>query len=137
VRGGVEWVRRNPNGFARRSFMNWKNKIWKYVTACVVLLIVLNPEMAQLAFFIDAVGLEVFLMLLEVQFLAFLGLFFGAALKPILSYIISSHSQRFPLFSWEAIRELPRYFIQAVPPPVFLMNMLVVMVSVGIIFDVH
>ncbi len=117
--------------------MNWKNKIWKYVTACVVLLIVLNPEMAQLSFFIDAVGLEVFLMLLEVQFLAFLSMFFGAAIKPILSYIISSYSQRLPLFSWEAIRELPRYFILALPAPVILMNMLVVMVSIGIIFDVH
>jgi hypothetical protein len=117
--------------------MNLKNKIWKYVTACVVLLIVLNPEMAQLALFIDAVGLEMFLMLLEVQFLAFLGMFFGARIKPILSYIINLYSQRFPLFSWKAIREHLRYFILAVPAPVFVMNMLVAMVGVGIVFNVH
>ena len=40
--------------------MNIKNKIWKYATAAIVILIMLNPEFAELALFIDAIGLEMF-----------------------------------------------------------------------------
>jgi len=117
--------------------MNWKNKIWKYLTAFVVLLIILNPEMIQLALFIDAVGLEMFLMLLEVQFLALLGMFFNTKIKPIFSYIINFYSQYFLTFSWKNIKEHPENLMLAVPSPAALMNMLVFLVAVGIILNAH
>jgi len=117
--------------------MNWKNKIWKYLTAIVVVLIVLNPETVQLAFFIDAVGLEMFLMLLEVQFLALLGMFFNTKIKPLLSYIINLYSQHFLTFSWQTIKEHPENLMLAVPTPAFVMNMLVFMVAIGIILNIH
>ena len=55
--------------------MSWKNTIWKFATAVVVILIILNPEMIELALFIDAIGLEMFFMLLEVQTLMLLNSF--------------------------------------------------------------
>jgi hypothetical protein len=43
----------------------------------VVLLVILNPETADLAAFVHAVGLDVFLLLLEIQFLVVLGAAIG------------------------------------------------------------
>lgn len=57
--------------------MNWKNKFWKYATTIVIIFIVLNPEMIELALFIDAIGLEMFLMLLEIQALTILSAYFN------------------------------------------------------------
>lgn len=105
--------------------MNWKNKIWKYLTAFVVLFFILNPEFAQLGLFIDAIGLEMFLMLLEVQFLALLGVFFNTKIKPIFSYIKKSYSQHFMIFSLSDIKEKPESLMLAVPSSATLMHVLV------------
>ncbi len=64
-----------------------KSKIWKYATVLVVILIIFNPEMSELAIFVDAVGLEVFLMLLEIQLLAILSVFFNCKIVPIYTYL--------------------------------------------------
>ena len=117
--------------------MNWKNKIWKYLTAFVVLLIILNPELAQLALFIDAIGLEMFLMLLEVQFLAILGMFFNSKIKPIFSYLTNLYSRHFLTFSWKNIKEHPENIMLAVPSPAVLMNTLVILVAASIILNAH
>ena len=63
--------------------MSWKNRLWKYATALVVVLLFLNPEMAQLALFIDAAGLELFLLLIEIQVIGFLGALFGTRVTPL------------------------------------------------------
>ena len=63
--------------------MNIKNKIWKYATAAIVILIMLNPEFAELALFIDAIGLEMFFMLIEVQFIAITGALLNTKIKLI------------------------------------------------------
>lgn len=39
----------------------WKTQFWRYATTIVIVLIILNPEMLQLGFFIDGVGLEIFI----------------------------------------------------------------------------
>jgi hypothetical protein len=62
-----------------------KENVWKYATAVVVVLIILNPEMIELALFIDAVGLEMFLMLFEVQVLMILGVLLNNKIKPAIS----------------------------------------------------
>lgn len=63
---------------------DWKHKIWKYVTFAVVILIALNPELLHLGLFIDTLGLEVFLLLVEVQVIVWLGVFLDEAAKPLL-----------------------------------------------------
>jgi hypothetical protein len=64
-----------------------KNKAWRYVTALVVVLIILNPEMAELALFVDAIGLDIFLMLFEVQVVALIGVLFNNRIRPILIFV--------------------------------------------------
>ena len=116
--------------------MNWKNKTWKYLTAFVVVLIILNPETVQLAFFIDAIGLEMFLMLLEIQVLALLGMFFNTKIKPIFSYIIGLYSRHFLTASWKDIKEKPENLMLAVPTPATLMYLLVLSAAIGVILNV-
>ena len=50
--------------------MNIKKSIWKYATIIFVALTILNPEIFELALFVDAIGLDIFLLLLEIQLIA-------------------------------------------------------------------
>jgi hypothetical protein len=65
--------------------MNWKKKLWKYATGIVVVLLVLNPEMLGLALFIDAFGLEMLVILIEIQATVVLGHLFGPRLYPVIN----------------------------------------------------
>jgi len=95
----------------------------------------LNPEMIQLAFFIDVVGFEMFVMLLEFQILAFLGVLFNAEIKPKISYIINLFTRHFLMNSWKNIKEKPEILILAVPGQAVLMYMLVFLVAISIVFN--
>ena len=53
--------------------MNLKKTFWKYISIIFVSFIILNPEMFELALFINTVGLDLFLLLLEIQLLAITG----------------------------------------------------------------
>jgi hypothetical protein len=66
-----------------------KNKLWKIATAFVVLFLVLNPETIELAIFINTIGLELFLMLLEAQVLVFLAGVYGKNIKRSFIYLIN------------------------------------------------
>lgn len=101
------------------------------------MLLILNPEMIQLALFIDAVGLDVFLMLIEVQFLAFLGLFFNTKIKPLFLYIKNFYSQHALIFSWKNIKAHPKNLMFSVPSPATLMNTLVILVAISVLFNSH
>jgi len=50
--------------------MNWCNKTLKYLTVLIVVMLVLSPETAQLGLFIDAAGLDLLIILFEIQLLA-------------------------------------------------------------------
>ncbi len=117
--------------------MNLKGKIWKYATAFVVVLIILNPEMAELALFIDAIGLEMFLMLLEAQVLAIIGVFINENIKPAYAFMKHLCLKYRPIISWNFIKEESKGLILVVPGPVILMNILVVLVTIGIVLNVH
>lgn len=109
--------------------MNWKHKAWKYATAFVVVLIMLNPEMNMLALFVDAVGLEMFLLLLEIQVSAILG---TLLIEPSLDYVqrlLAKHSMRLSL---NYIMEVPESYILAIPTPATLMHMIVFSAAIGI-----
>ena len=106
--------------------MNWKNKIWKYATALVVVLILLNPEMASLALFIDAIGLELFLILLEIQLIAILSVLFNTKIKPVLVYM-----QR----TVNCIINKPEQLIWVTPAPASLMHILVFSTAIGVMFN--
>jgi hypothetical protein len=65
---------------------NWKRKLWKYATVTVAVLFALNPEAVSFALFIDAIGLETIVMLLEMQFLAVVSAFFDK-IRTIFAYV--------------------------------------------------
>lgn len=115
--------------------MKWKNIFWKGLTIFIVTLIIFNPETLQLALFIDAVGLDLFLMLLEVQIFSLLGLFINTRIKPLYTYLINFYSQHFQLISWKSIKETPDILMLVVPGPAILMSMLVFSAAISIIFN--
>ena len=117
--------------------MNWKDKVWKYATFFVVVLIIFNPEMVELALFIDAVGLEMFLMLLEIQVLAILGAFFRTRIKPIFTYIKGLCTRNALTFSWKNIKKKPETLMLVMPGPATLMHMLVFSVAIGVALNAN
>jgi hypothetical protein len=64
--------------------MNIKKWIWKIVTISVICVLLLNPELVSLAVLVDAVGLDLLLLLIEVQIVAVSGYYFQTWFKPIL-----------------------------------------------------
>jgi hypothetical protein len=113
--------------------MNRRSAAWKYATLIVVLLIVLNPEAAELALFIDAIGLEMFLMLLEVQLITIFGMVFRDKIKPL---IVSTHrhfSRCFSMYSWCSTLQNPKSLLLASPSPAALMQLLVLWAAMGVV----
>lgn len=98
--------------------MSLKNNVWKYATLFVVLMILLNPEYAELAIFIDSVGLNVFLVLIEVQLITVFGIFHKSLLNPAYRYL----KQLFMLLS----TKFGRLNIRSVMTPAVAMNVLVI-----------
>ncbi|MCG8489716.1 MAG: hypothetical protein MI756_19765 [Chromatiales bacterium] len=100
-------------------------------------LLILNPEWIELALFIDAVGLEVFIMLLEVQILAIVGALFKTRIKPILQ----SLKQRCPNICMpnlmKNLRNDPGFLLLAVPRPAAFMHLLVLSAAAPMILNLE
>jgi len=111
----------------------FKNRVWKYATVVVVVLIILNPEMISLALFIDAVGLELFLMLLEVQIVAILAAFLNTKIMPIIAYIRSIHGHQYLIDLWRNIKEKPENFMCMAYSQAALMHLLVFSAAINIL----
>lgn len=116
--------------------VNWKNKAWKYSTAFVVVLLILNPEMADLALVVDAIGLEIFLMLLEIQVVAILWDLYNTTIKPTLLSIKRLGSKHLHDLSWNIIFKKTECMILTAPNPAFLMHILVFSVAIATAFNV-
>ena len=108
--------------------MKIKDKIWKYATAAIVILIMLNPEFAELALFIDAIGLEMFFMLIEFQFIAIIAALLNTKIKPIYNYLAALYLKNSPVGSWGLIKNEPALILSSIPGPAFVMNLLVISV---------
>jgi hypothetical protein len=68
----------------KRVFKIFKKWTWKVATIVGVWFLLANPELWPLAFFVDAVGLELFLVLIQVQIVAVSGYYFHRWVKPAL-----------------------------------------------------
>lgn len=119
----------------REIIVNWKNKIWRYATILVVALIILNPEMAQFALFIDIVGLDVFLLLLEAQVLVVLGGIIGMRGRHIYSYLMHLCGRYLLLFSWQGIGKKAENVSLVIPGQAAFMHLLVFSAALGIALD--
>jgi hypothetical protein len=117
--------------------VKFKDKAWKYATAVVVVLIILNPEMIELALFIDAVGLEMFLILFEVQVLVIMGALLNNKIKPAISslklfvkkHLLYDYSRNFKAGT--------ESLIISVPSEAALMHLLVVSAVICGVLGVH
>ncbi|MCH1930955.1 hypothetical protein L9G16_12230 [Shewanella sp. A25] len=95
-------------------------KIWKLFTAVVVtiLLFALTPELRLLGLFIDGIGLDAFLLLLEVQFLAIAIMLYQERLKPFLLQLMKLCEKWDPYYfvpSISQIRAYPALIAHAIP----------------------
>lgn len=68
------------------------------LTIAFIGILLINPELIALAAFVDAVGLEMFLILIEVQAIAVLGYYFNSHIKPVLHPIYRKLQQLDPYF---------------------------------------
>lgn len=100
---------------------DWKKKIWKYATSVFVVILFLNPEFAELALFIDAIGLETFFMLIEVQILLIFSIFHEKA-KRIIVYLKNLMA---PTISWQDFKQESKTIFLLAPGPAVLMHVLV------------
>jgi uncharacterized membrane protein YkgB len=110
--------------------MDWKDRFWRYATGIVVVLILLSPEMIHLAAFIDTVGLELFVLLIEVQTIViFCGFLVGPLKRLAASHGLKSSFQTFG----ERLRTLSILSLT----PATLMHILVLSTVLGFAFNIH
>lgn len=105
--------------------MNLRDRTWKIITAITVALIALNPEMIELALFIDAIGLDLFFMLIEIQAISIFTLLLNDKIKPTLTNI-SNYIKRHPLAkSTQSVKANVGHLILSTPATTWLMQLLV------------
>lgn len=109
--------------------MNLSKSSWKIVSFLLVIFLLAKPEFMTLALFIDGIGLELFVLLLEVQAVAVCGYYFQNFFKPIAKPIYK-FAQRFdPYFfipTKSVIAQYPIVFVHAIPG--------FIMLSIGLLF---
>ena len=100
--------------------MNWKQRAWKIATSFVVLALIFSilPEAMALGLVINGIGLEIFLLLLEIQILVVFGIMFYTFIRPVLSKIDRSLMKIDPNYfipGRETIVKYPPILFHAVP----------------------
>jgi len=98
--------------------MNWKKSAWKIVTLLVVGTLIFNPELVAFGMFIDYVGLDLFLLLLEVQVVTLFGYYFQNWIKPALKLVMKFLQKFDPYFfipSRNVISKFPVILCHAIP----------------------
>lgn len=100
--------------------MNKQNKTWTVASSIVVLTLItfVMPEVLALGLFIDFVGLELFVLLLQVQLMAVISSFYRTHIKTALALTGSWLSKVDPLFfipNRESIKRYPPLIFHAIP----------------------
>jgi hypothetical protein len=134
---GVTLILKNEALLWRKQSVGWRamNKrhiAWKYATLFVVALIVLNPEIAELALFIDAIGLEMFLVLLEVQLVTIFSVLFRNKIKSFIVLVRRCFLPCLSLFSWRGTLQNPESLLLVSPSPAVIMQLLVLMAAISV-----
>ncbi|QQX82407.1 hypothetical protein JK628_01050 [Shewanella sp. KX20019] len=92
--------------------------MWKLATILVIGVLALNPEAAALVMFVDAVGLDLFLLLIEVQLVAVSGYYFHTWFKPVLRPFYQYLLKVDPYFfipTKDSVAKFPMILCHAVP----------------------
>lgn len=111
----------------------WKDKAWKIATVIIVAIIIINPEVAELALFIDAVGLEMFFTLIEMQIFITFGLFYSK-IKMILGQIKDILKEK---MAWRVYQKNPQYLLLVIPSQAVLMYLLVFSAMLDLVYKAY
>ncbi|WP_293746645.1 hypothetical protein [uncultured Paraglaciecola sp.] len=91
------------------------SKILAFFTVCLLLS---KPELIALGLFIDAIGLEMFVMLLQAQVIAIGSYYFHVWLKPVFKpfyRFLDKHDPYFFVPTKAAVKECPALLCHAMP----------------------
>ncbi|MDG1750283.1 MAG: hypothetical protein P8I03_01245 [Thalassotalea sp.] len=109
--------------------MNLRKSSWKIASFLVVSFLIFKPEFMALALLIDGIGLELFLLFLEVQAIAVFGYYFQNWFKPA-SKPIYKFIQKFDPYIFIPTKSVgaqyPIIFVHAIP--------CFIVFSIGILF---
>lgn len=100
----------------------------------MVLLVTLNPEMLHIAVFVDTVGIEMVLLLLEVQLLAILSAIFLEKSGSLIDCCGQICRQWLQGYSLREFTTHPFLLFRMMPGPGTVMQILVVSVLIGAVF---
>ena len=109
--------------------MNLKKSSWKISSFLLVIFLLLEPEFIDFAILIDGIGLELFVLLLEVQAIAVFGYYFQTWFKPIAKPVYKSIQKLDPYFfipTKSVVAQYPIVFVHAIPGFILL--------SIGMLF---
>jgi hypothetical protein len=88
-----------------------KKDIWKYLTLAIatILMLSLAPEVRLFALLVDAIGIDVFILLLESQVIVlFLGLY-HQKVSPIVSYLDAKLKKWDPYYFVPSVSQIRQY----------------------------
>jgi len=112
--------------------MKVKNKVWRFITVLIVIFLILNPEMVEFSIFINAVGIDIFIMLLQIQFIVISGAFFDKKIRPLWYYCKNQFTNIYYSCSLKRIKNEPRILLLIIPSQASLMYVLVFSAMLGI-----
>lgn len=97
-----------------------RKRFWKVLTLGVVFLLMISvsPEIRLLGIFIEAVGMDMFVLLFEVQLLAIFLAFFNGLVRPVVRRANQIFERIDPYYlvpSMVTIRKCPAMFMHSVP----------------------
>jgi len=98
--------------------VNFKKSSWKISSVLLVIFLLLEPEFIAFAILLDGIGLELFVLLLEVQAIAVFGYYFQTWFKPIAKPVYKSIQKFDPYFfipTKSAVARYPVMLVHAIP----------------------
>lgn len=98
--------------------MNFKKSSWKISGFLLVIFLLLEPEFVFFGVLLDGIGLEFFVLLLEVQVIAVLGYYFQIWFKPIAKPVYKSIQKLDPYFlipTKSVVTQYPIMLVHAIP----------------------
>lgn len=110
-----------------------KRKTIQVLTALIVMFLVLNPETIHMALFIDTVGLDLLLMLFEVQIVYLAILIYSITFKPFVTRVSLWLKPRSENLSF--LRKEANAWVLAFPDAATIMHLLVLTAALG--YTVH
>lgn len=110
-----------------------RSKLSVVFGAIIIAFFALNPEILELALFINAIGFDIYLLLLEIQLLAIGGLFIQYAIRPVCSFFPGFSMHSFIMPSWGEIKHDSKSLSHAFPPGTVLMSLFTILLVVGFI----